>query len=118
MAGQNGRVLPFPEVPKPVLRVVLWEERGRPDEHRLRAGLAAQGYQIVGWSSEPDEAYAPHVHVYPEVLWLMAGSLTVILPAERRLLELMPGDRIELPGGLVHGTLAGPDGASYLLATR
>ena len=48
----------------------------------------------------------------------MSGSLTMILTAEKRLLELTPGDRIEVPQGIAHGTMAGADGAVYLLATR
>ena len=118
MAAENRRVLPFPKMPKPMPRVTLWDGRGHPDEKRLRAMLAEDGYQVVGWSNEPAQGYPPHVHVYPELLWLIEGSVTVILPAERKLLELMPGDRIEIPNGLVHGTMAGPDGATYLLATR
>ena len=70
------------------------------------------------WSNDPATGYPPHAHIYPELLWLVAGSLTLILPAEERLLELTPGDRIEVPQGVVHGTMAGADGAVYLLATR
>jgi len=118
MAENVARVLPFPTFSKPRAAVIFWEERGRPEEQVLRARLAVEGYQVVGWSNEPAQGYPPHAHVYPELLWLLRGSLTVILPVERRLLELEPGDRIEIPIGLVHGTMAGPEGASYLLATR
>jgi hypothetical protein len=48
----------------------------------------------------------------------LSGNLTVILPVEKRLLELLPGDRVEVPQGVVHGTMAGAEGAVYLLATR
>ncbi len=112
------RVLPFPERPKPAPRVTLWDDQGRPDEAALRARLAAENYQVVAWSNLPAEGFPPHVHIYPELLWLLAGSLTVLFPAEDRLLELTPGDRIEVPAGLVHGTMAGAEGATYLLATR
>ncbi len=117
-APQEARVLPFPAFPKPEPRMVLWGEPERPREETLRGRLADAGYQAVKWSSEPATGYPPHVHIYPELLWLISGSLTVILPAERRLLELTPGDRIEIPQGLAHGTMAGADGATYLLATR
>jgi quercetin dioxygenase-like cupin family protein len=84
----------------------------------LREWLTAEGYQVVQWSSAPAEGYAPHVHIYPELLWVLDGDLTILLPAEDRMLELTPGDRIELPAGMVHGTMAGAEGATYLLATR
>ena len=116
--GESASVLVFPVRPRPRVRVVLWEDPGRPDEDALGARLAADGYQAVRWSSEAAQGYPPHVHVYPELLWLVRGSLTVLLPAEDRMFELTPGDRIEIPQGTVHGTMAGPEGAAYLLATR
>jgi quercetin dioxygenase-like cupin family protein len=98
--------------------MILWDEPGSPQEEAVRGRLVDAGYQAVKWTSEPAMGYPPHVHIYPELLWLISGSLTVILPAEGRLLELAPGDRVELPQGLAHGTLAGAEGATYLLATK
>lgn len=121
LAGEGAvrvRILSFPASLRPVPRLILWDEPGRPNEEALRGRLAVAGYQVVKWSSEPATGYPPHAHIYPELVWLISGSLTVILPAERRLFELAPGDRIEIPQGVVHGTMAGPDGASYLLATK
>ncbi len=117
-ASQAARVLPFPAFPKPAPRMVLWDAPGRPQEEAVRGRLTEAGYQAVKWTSEPATGYPPHVHIYPELLWLISGSLTVILPAEGRLLELTPGDRVEIPQGLTHGTMAGADGATYLLATK
>src|SRR5450759_4958907 len=93
---------PFPKLRKPAPKVFLWEERRRPDENQLRERLAADGYQAVKWSSEPGQAYVPHAHIYPELLWLLTGSIKVILTAERRLLELGPGDRLEMPVSYTH----------------
>ena len=84
----------------------------------LRDQLTADGYQVVKWSSGPAEGFPPHMHIYPELLLVVEGELTVLLPAENRMLELVPGDRVEFPAGMVHGTMAGADGATYLLATR
>ncbi|MGC8781525.1 MAG: cupin domain-containing protein [Anaerolineae bacterium] len=114
----RARILSFPAPTRPAPRLILWDEPGRPNEDVVRGRLNAAGYQVVRWSSEPATGYPPHVHIYPELLWLISGSLTVLLTAERKLLELAPGDRIEIPPGLVHGTMAGADGALYLLATR
>jgi quercetin dioxygenase-like cupin family protein len=46
------------------------------------------------------------------------GSVTVALPTDGRLIELLPGDRIEIPQGVLHAVIAGAEGAAYLLATR
>lgn len=114
----TARVLAFPTFVKPAPRVFLWDGPGRPDEEALRRCLTDAGYQVVKWTSEPATGYPSHIHIYPELLWLIAGSLTVILSAEGRMIELAPGDRVELPRGLAHGTLAGADGAAYLVATK
>lgn len=110
--------LQFPRFPRPTARVVLWDGPQPPDEARIRDQLTAEGYQAVRWSVEPATGYPPHAHIYPELLWLLSGSLAVLLTAEGRMLELAPGDRVELPVGVVHGTMAGAEGAVYLLATR
>jgi quercetin dioxygenase-like cupin family protein len=117
-ARSASGVLPFPQVRKPAPKVSLWEERRRPEENQLREQLAAGGYQVLKWTSEPGQAYLPHAHIYPELLWVLTGSVTVILTAERRMLELFPGDRLETPAGMLHALLAGPDGAEYLIATH
>jgi quercetin dioxygenase-like cupin family protein len=115
---RGAKVVAFPKFVRPTAHVILWESRRRPDEVELRARLAADGYGVVGWRNEPATGYPPHAHIYPELLWLVSGNLTIILPVEKRLLELAPGDRVEVPQGVVHGTMAGPEGAVYLLATR
>ncbi len=113
-----GEPIAFPSFPKPAVRVVLWEGPGKPTEAGIRERLTAEGYGVVKWTTEPVTGYPPHAHIYPETMWVVEGSLTVILPADDRLLELLPGDRIEVPQGIVHGVMAGEDGAAYLLATR
>lgn len=114
----NREPIPFPSFPKPAVRVVLWEGPGKPSEEAIRAQLVTAGYGVVKWTSEPVTGYPPHAHIYPETMWVVAGSLTLILPANDKLLELLPGDRVEVPQGVLHGVMAGEEGATYLLATR
>jgi len=113
-----GEALQFPRFPKPAVKVVLWEGPGRPAEESIRERLTAEGYGVVMWRIEPATGYPPHAHIYPETMWVIEGNLTVVLPADARLIELLPGDRIEMPQGQLHGIMAGADGAAYLLATR
>ncbi len=118
MTNRPGVILPFPEHPRPSVVVTLWQERGRPDVEKLRAQLTGSGYEVIRWTSGPNQVYVPHAHIYAELLWLIDGSLTVVLPADGRLLELNPGDRVEVPAGILHASQAGPEGAVYLAATR
>ena len=91
-------VLSFPEFPKPVVSVTLWQEPRRVTLAEVQARLAADGYLAVKWSAEPYQAYLAHAHIYPELLWLVEGDITVLLTAKRRLIELRRGDRVEMPG--------------------
>lgn len=113
-----GEALQFPRFPKPSVLVVLWERPGRPTEDSIRDRLANEGYGVVRWLAESSTGYPPHAHIYPETIWVIEGSLTVVLPADGRLIELLPGDRIEIPQGMLHGIMAGADGAVYFLATK
>lgn len=113
-----NKPITFPSFPKPAVHVVLWEGPGKPAEEAIREHLAAEGYGVVKWSTGPATGYPAHAHIYPETMWVVEGSLSVILPAENKLLELLPGDRVEVPQGVLHGVMAGAEGASYLLATR
>jgi quercetin dioxygenase-like cupin family protein len=110
--------LSFPSFEKPCVRVALWEAATPPSEETLRGQLSAEGYGVVRWQNEPRTGYPPHAHIYPETLWVITGSVSALLPAELRILELLPGDRVELPAGMLHAVVAGPEGAAYLLATR
>ena len=118
MGHETGVVLRFPQFVRPMVQVTLWAESGHPTEELLRSRLAAEGYQAVRWRNEPATGYLPHAHIYPELMWLVSGALTLILPAGGRLIELAPGDCAVIPQGLVHGSMAGAEGAVYLLATR
>ena len=118
MSTSERDPIQFPSFPKPAVRAVLWEGRGKPSEEAIREQLTAEGYGVVRWTNEPATGYPPHAHIYPETMWVVSGNLTVVLPADSRLLELLPGDRVEIPQGVLHGVMAGPEGATYLLATR
>jgi quercetin dioxygenase-like cupin family protein len=100
------------------IRVALWDRAGAVSIEVLRGVLTAEGHQVIQWCSEPWQGAPLHAHIYPETLWLIEGSLTYALPDEQRLIELMPGDRLETPAGIPHAVMAGPDGARYLIATR
>jgi quercetin dioxygenase-like cupin family protein len=110
--------LRFPEFPKPAPRVVLWEAARRPDEAAILDELTREGYGVVRYRQEPAAGYGPHAHVYPETMWVVEGNLTILLTSEARMIELLPGDRIDIPQGVAHGVIAGVEGAVYLLATK
>jgi mannose-6-phosphate isomerase-like protein (cupin superfamily) len=46
------------------------------------------------------------------------GSITFVLEAEGKRLDLRPGDRIVLPGGTSHSAVVGPQGCTCIEGRR
>jgi quercetin dioxygenase-like cupin family protein len=93
-----------------------WPAEAPPDEPLLRALLAEEGLEVFPWSNPPGELYAPHVHGYDKILYVVQGSISFGLTDGRVILEA--GDRLELPAGIEHAAVVGPDGVQCLEGHR
>lgn len=89
-----------------------WPAEAPPDEALLRALLAEEGLEVFPWSNGPGELYAPHVHGYDKVLYAVQGSISFGLTDGQVVLEA--GDRLELPAGIEHAAVVGPNGVQCL----
>jgi quercetin dioxygenase-like cupin family protein len=61
--------------------------------------LQKEATDCYSWSNGPGDIYAPHSHGYEKVLYCVDGSITFVLEAIGRRLELKAGDRMVLPAG-------------------
>jgi hypothetical protein len=82
----------------------------------LVARLAADGLDAHAWSNGPGDRYGLHEHGFDKVLVAAVGSITFSLPALGRSVELVAGDRLDLPADTPHGALVGPAGVTCLEA--
>ncbi len=82
----------------------------------LRGRLRAEGLSPGSWSNGPGDRYAAHAHGYDKVLVCESGSIRFGLPDEDRSVELVVGDRLELPAGTRHDATVGPAGVTCLEA--
>jgi len=98
------------------LRRILWQGDDHPGEGRLRRQLEDEGYEVHAWRDPADRIYGAHHHACDESLWILRGSME--FEVDGRAYPLGPGDRLELPAGVVHRATAGPDGAIYLIGQR
>jgi quercetin dioxygenase-like cupin family protein len=89
-----------------------WPAEAPPDE----ALLAEESLEVFPWSNAPGELYAPHVHGYDKVLYVVQGSISFGLTDGQVILEA--GDRLELPAGIEHAAVVGPDGVHGLEGHR
>ncbi len=97
--------------------MVHWEGEA-PTEAEIRQRLAAEGLSGYTWSNGPGDRYAAHSHAYHKVIYVLEGSITFGLPAEGRRVHLQTGDRLELPAGMIHDAVVGPEGVVCLEAHR
>ena len=80
--------------------------------------LRSEAGGCYSWSNGPGDRYAPHQHNYEKVLYCVDGSITFVLEAEGRRLELKPGDRMVLPAGTMHSAVVGPAGCTCIEGQR
>jgi uncharacterized protein YjlB len=84
----------------------------------LMAKLSAEAHDCYSWSNGPGDRYGAHSHGYEKVLYCVDGSITFVLEAAGRSLELKAGDRMELPAGTVHSAVVGLGGCSCIEGRR
>jgi mannose-6-phosphate isomerase-like protein (cupin superfamily) len=82
----------------------------------LEDRLRAEGLSPGAWANRPSDRYATHLHEYDKVLVCVSGSIQFSLPDGGRLVELAPGDRLELPAGTRHDAAVGERGVTCLEA--
>jgi uncharacterized protein YjlB len=76
----------------------------------------AEGLHPGAWSNGPGERYGAHGHGYDKVIVVDRGSIRFGLPDAGEAIELVTGDRLELPAGTSHDAIVGPGGVSCLEA--
>jgi quercetin dioxygenase-like cupin family protein len=86
----------------------------------LAARLRADGLDPARWSNGPGDRYATHEHPYDKVIVVERGSIRFGLPGAATpatpAIELVEGDRLELPAGTAHDATVGPAGVACLEA--
>ncbi len=78
----------------------------------LRERLTGEGLDPGAWSNGPGDSYVAHDHAYDKVNVVASGS--IIFGLVDRPVELVPGDRLELPAGSAHDAIVGSDGVVCL----
>lgn len=80
--------------------------------HRLRE----EGLSPGAWSNGPGERYGAHAHLYDKVIVVDRGSIRFGLPLTGETVDMVEGDRLELPAGTSHDAVVGDTGVTCLEA--
>ena len=84
----------------------------------LMTRLRGEASDCYLWSNGPGDRYAAHSHDYEKVLYCVNGSITFVLEADAKRLELKRGDRMVLPAGTSHSAVVGPQGCTCIEGRR
>ena len=98
------------------LRVIHWQQVAMPDQGTLNGLLAEEGLRAYKWSNGPGDVYDAHSHPYHKVIYVARGSITFGLPQRQIQIDLVAGDRLDLPAGESHNAVVGPQGVVCLEA--
>ena len=97
--------------------IPAWCDQSPVTEAEIRRRLDAERLAPYRWSNGPHDTYAPHRHPYDKVLVVAAGSITFDVDGHGQV-ALSAGDRLNLPAGLLHSAVVGPEGVVCLEAWR
>ncbi|MEW5958291.1 MAG: cupin [Chloroflexota bacterium] len=98
------------------LKVTPWTTPTPPTEDELRALLAEQELRVYRWSDGPGRIYPGHTHGYHKVLYVLDGSIKFDFPTRHETINVTRGARLDLPNGMRHSAVVGPDGVVCLEA--
>jgi len=98
--------------------VTPWVDSILPTQSTLWRLMSDEGLSPYAWSNGPHDIYSAHSHSYNKVIYVVQGSITFGLPELGQKLTLKAGDRLDLPAGIVHDAVVGPQGVVCLEAHK
>lgn len=100
------------------IQVRRWSGPEPPSETAIRNIMSAEGLRPYAWSNGPGDVYGVHHHAYHKVICVVEGSITFGFPEESQRVTLSAGDRLDVPGRVLHDAVVGPRGVTCLEAQR
>jgi quercetin dioxygenase-like cupin family protein len=105
-------------MPENSVTVHAWSGAAPPSEADLERLLAREGLRPYRWANGPGDVYGAHAHPYHKVIYVVRGAITFGFPGGGDAATLHAGDRLELPPGVAHDAVVGPQGVVCLEAHR
>lgn len=96
-----------------------WEKVDMPTEDDLRQLMQNEGLSPQFWTANDGDRFDVHVHDYHKVLYCVDGTIWFTFPDDPdTVIEMEPGDRLDLPAGVRHGAQVGMEGVACLEAPK
>lgn len=101
-----------------IIHIQKWPGSTSPSETELRQLLEEEGLEPHLWENQPGFVYNIHTHDYHKVIFVVSGTITFGFQVEGEPSTLSQGDRLDLPAGVAHNAVVGPDGVVCLEAHK
>ncbi len=99
------------------MKITRWDKPEKPKLEELKKLLKEEGTNPFVWVDEPGTFYENHSHVYDEIRWVVSGKMRYGVGNEEFILG--PGDRLDLPAGIIHwAKVEGDESVIYLCASK
>jgi quercetin dioxygenase-like cupin family protein len=98
------------------LKITHWPHETPPTEEELLEFFTNQDMRVYRWSDGPEHTHEGHTHGYHKIVYVVKGSIKFDFPVRHKIITLNPGDRLDLPSGIRHAAVSGPDGVTCLEA--
>jgi mannose-6-phosphate isomerase-like protein (cupin superfamily) len=86
-------------------------------ERVLRKQLIDEGFRhTFVWQDGPNTFYPDHTHTGLTAHIILDGQMTLTMDGEAR--TYRPGERCDVPAGMVHNARMGPSGCQYLVGEQ
>lgn len=99
------------------VRLTRWSGGQHPTIASVTRLLKNEGLRPHMCANMANYRYAVRSHGYDKVLYVIDGSVEIILPDSNQRAQLRTGDRLDIPAGIRYGTIVGQSGAKCIEAT-
>ena len=100
------------------VQITRWTGGQHPTLPNITRIMQQEGLRPYMWMNMANHRYAVRSHGYNKVLYVIEGTLDIILPDSNEQVRLRSGDRVDVPAGVRHGTIVGNGGAKCVEASR
>lgn len=103
-------------VKEATIAITRWQGSQHPTMSNIMSIMKKESLRPYTWQNKANHRYAVRSHNYNKVLYVLEGTIEVILPDNNQRINLRRGDRIDIPAGARHGMIVGRNGAQCVEA--
>ncbi len=100
------------------VKLIRWRGAHHPTFQAITRQMEQEGLRPYAWTNGPNFRVAARSHGYAKVMYCVEGSVELYLPDGNQTFVLRPGDRIEVPPGVRHAAIVGPQGVRCVESAR